>query len=107
MLQHGHAARRYTQAICKIGCLLRKEHTTLVGHVTLIHAMHVQVLTQEKVQLLKEAAHAQHVQQLYEKVKDQTHEVSVVSVVSVVSIARSGTRRTRRSSRHSACYTTY
>ena len=36
---------------------------------------HVQVLSQEKAQLLKEAAHAQNVQQLYEKVKDQTHEV--------------------------------
>ena len=40
---------------------------------------HVQVLSQEKVQLLKEAAHAQNVQQLYEKVKDQTHEVQLES----------------------------
>lgn len=46
-----------------------------------LHAMcdHVQVLSQEKVQLLKEAAHAQNVQQLYEKVRDQTHEVQLES----------------------------
>jgi len=37
----------------------------------------VEVLTQERAQLLKEAAHAQHVQQLYDKVKDQTHEVQL------------------------------
>lgn len=71
-------------------------HGHAVAHTCYTHAIYVQVLTQEKVQLLKEAAHAHKVQQLYEKVKDQTHEVQLESqrvlraveqVVTVVSIA--------------------
>ena len=61
-----------------------------------IYYIYVQVLTQEKAQLLKEAAHAHKVQQLYDKVKAQTHEVQLESqrvlcaveqVVAVASIA--------------------
>ncbi len=64
------ACYSYTHAICML-------YTCTCTCTCYMHAMCVQVLTQEKVQLLKEAAHAQHVQQLYEKVKDQTHEVSI------------------------------
>ena len=38
---------------------------------------HVQVLSQEKAQLLKEAQHARHVQALFASVSDKTKEVQL------------------------------
>lgn len=53
----------------------------------------VEVLTQEKAQLLKEAAHAQNVQQLYEKVKNQTHEVQLESQRVLRAVELQGSRQ--------------
>jgi|TARA_B110001469_G_C9303014_1_gene164608 predicted nucleic acid-binding protein len=59
----------------------------------MLYTIYVQVLTQEKAQLLKEAAHAQNVQQLYEKVKNQTHEVQLESQRVLRAVELQGSRQ--------------